>query len=230
MSSQTMRGRVVLGAFVFLFVFGLGLAMAAEATPPAAPAAAPPSTPPAETSAEQEKADPKWLLFVTADEAATEKLIAAYFEKVYRKTTSFYQNKTDPKDVWISYTLAPAGAPKMRVIIDTAISARDKRTGEVLERRVKISAYYMMPDAVKNNPQYRAALLELNNDFINRYWVPNRIKITRSGNIGFETSINIPGPTTPVHPEMVWDQLTRMVSVWKDYYNELKNKVPLGGQ
>ena len=177
-----------------------------------------------------DRTDPQWMLFPRDDQSSTEKLIYDYIKACHGIKGAMYRSKTNQDDIWLAYSFAMKDVPKLRIIVDTASRRKDQDSGRVLEQRIKVMAFFTLPEAVKEGRKYHNALLDFHNDYMTRYWVPGRIRISRRGNIVLETNLNIPSPDTPMHPEMVWDQMGKMALSWKSYYKELKDRVPLEEQ
>lgn len=158
----------------------------------------------------------KWFLNVTDDNESIEKLIGNYLKSVYNVFPTY---KFDEKDnMYLTYDLSEN--PKIIAAIDSRESGWSEGGKKVTEKRVWISSYYALPEAAPKNDT-RKKILELNNSWHNRTWVPHRIYITDDGIIAMQSSINVPGKDYPVHAELVRDILVRTVTFWNEYYKEL---------
>lgn len=179
------------------------------------------------TSASPEAGE-EWLLDVSSDEESTEKRIASYFREQYDVEAEYHF--LDEDDLYLEYGFAADEGefPAIAVYVDTVPSAlNEDEGGTVTERRVTITAYYVLADAAKT-PANRAAILEQINLWHVERWVPQRIYLDEDGDIVLESTVNIPGDEYPVHAEIVGDQILRMYSAWSEFYQELNDK--LGGR
>lgn len=166
----------------------------------------------------------KDLLFVCQDEKTIEIAIADYLERAEGVKARREVAKNDDQDMFLRYTLSPDGVPEVTVTVDTLVSGKkDKR---ITERVIRIVMFYILPEKAKT-PEARRKILELNNDWLIRKWMPGRIYIDKDGDIALESFINIPGVKIPVHAEMVNDMLARTLNSWKQYYVELAKTVPV---
>jgi len=170
------------------------------------------------------KEDPRWLLQVCQDESSLEKTIADYMKEEYDIQAGRHVTKQDDADIYLSYTLAPEGAPKIACIVDSEVSARNG--DRVVERMIKIVAWYELPASAKTR-QARAKILELNNEWHEKKWMPGRVYIDDDGDIRLETFLNIPSTTIPVHAELVRDLLVRTNAAWAEYYQTLAKSLSL---
>jgi len=172
--------------------------------------------------------DEEWFLVVSNDEESTEKRIASYFREHYDVEAEYHFLEED--DLYLEYGFsADSGEfPVIAVYVDTVPSALDEDSGgTITERRVTITAYYVLADAAKT-PANRAAILEQINLWHLERWVPQRIYLDADGDIVLESTLNIPGSEYPVHAEIIGDQILRMYSAWSEFYQELDDK--LGGR
>jgi len=128
------------------------------------------------------------------------------------------------KDLYLQYTLDPKGTPKIKVSVDTMVTAKGE--GKVTERAVRAAAFYVLPPSAKT-PEARRKILELNNEWHQKKWMPGRVYLDTDGDVALETYVNIPGATTPIHAEVVSDLLLRMNSAWGEYYKRLAGVVDL---
>ena len=176
------------------------------------------------STAQAPGAEQSWMLYPVQDESSLERKIANYIkakskvEAVYK----FFGEKND--DLYLQYTLIPQGAPRVRLAVDTMVSGRQQ--GRVSERVIKVSTYYVLPASAKT-PEARRKILELNNTWHQKKWMPGRVFIDTDGDIAMETFVNIPGADTPVHAELIRDIILRTNSVWSEYYKQLAATVNL---
>jgi hypothetical protein len=162
-------------------------------------------------------------LFVCQDEASIERKIHAYLKTKHDWDGEILEIEDSDGDIYIEYALAPEGCPEMTVFVDTD-STETGDEGNILERRIEIWSYYEVPDKYKT-PEYRQKLLELNNKWMQDYWMPSGVYIDEDGDIAFQTNLNIPLLTVSVHAELVYDVLARTQNSWKDYWPEFKKTV-----
>jgi hypothetical protein len=163
-----------------------------------------------------------WLLRVCDDEESIEKRIATYFREQYDVEAEYLF--VDENDLYLQYQFSSEEGkfPDMSVFIDSAPSATDEIDGrtKVIERRVTVSAFYVLADEIKT-PEIRQELLEQINLWHIDRWVPQRIYLDDDGDLVFESAFNIPGDDFPVHAEIVGDQILRMNSAWQEFYASL---------
>jgi Putative bacterial sensory transduction regulator len=164
------------------------------------------------------------LLHVCEDEATVERAIGAYIKTQHDVDADIREWPRIPGDVFLSYSLSPANAPRAQVTVDTYVSAR--KDGVVLERRVTIRTHFVLEDKFKT-PEIRAKLLELNNEFMKGRWIPHRVYLDKDGDVCLESHLNIPGKDYPIHPELVHDLIYRTLLSWDAYYPELAKVIPL---
>lgn len=165
----------------------------------------------------------EWLLPVVDDEETVEKRIARYILEVHGIEAEYKFAEED--DLFLQYSFNSDGQsfPKIAVFVDSLASNSEETDAGAIttERRVTISAYYVLPDEAKT-PASRAALLEVINEWHIGKWVPQRIYLDHEGDIAMESSINIPGKDYEVHTEVVIDQMYRMYSAWASFYQVLQ--------
>lgn len=171
-----------------------------------------------------------WLVSLSGDKQSMEEKIFQYILRVHGKTAAKHHSKKDPDDMYLSFSLSPKNAPKLTVYIDTMISGRSKTTRQVTEVAVKIVAIYKLPPSIKNSRVQRDKILRLNNDWMRRKWVPQRLVLNTRRDLVMESYFNIPHPNAPLHPEIIWDQLARMVGAWRVYYAEFKTTMGITGE
>ena len=166
----------------------------------------------------------EWLLQVCDDEESLEKRIATYFREQYDMEAEYLFVNED--DLYLQYQFVSAEGefPDMAVFIDSQPSAMDEVNGQtkVIERRVTVTAYFVLPEEIKTS-DFRAILLEQINLWHNGRWVPQRIYLDIDGDIVLESAFNIPGDHYPLHAEIVGDQIMRMNSAWQEFYGELSS-------
>jgi hypothetical protein len=164
----------------------------------------------------------EWLLQVCDDEESLEKRIATYFREQYGVEAEYLFAEEDDLYLQYQFTTDDGAFPDMAVFIDSQPSATDEVDGRttVIERRVTVSAYYVLPDEIKT-PEVRNILLEQINLWHIGRWVPQRIYLDKDGDIVLESAFNIPGDDYPVHAEIIGDQILRMNSAWQEFYGEL---------
>jgi len=163
-----------------------------------------------------------WYMRVVDDEESIEKRIASYFKQQYNIEAEYLFAEED--DLYLQYVLSSEDGdyPDILVYIDSQPSATSEVDGQtkVIERRVTVSAFYILSDEFKT-PDVRATLLEKINLWHIGRWVPQRIYLDRDGDIVMESSFNIPGDSYPVHVEIIGDQILRMNSAWREFYSDL---------
>jgi hypothetical protein len=166
----------------------------------------------------------EWLLQVCDDEESLEKRIATYFRERYDVEAEYLF--VDEDDLYLQYQFVSDEGefPDMAVFIDSQASAMDEVDGQtkVVERRVTVTAYFVLPEEIKTS-DYRGILLEQINLWHNGRWVPQRIYLDIDGDIVLESAFNIPGDDYPLHAEIVGDQIMRMNSAWQEFYGELSS-------
>lgn len=166
--------------------------------------------------AEEESAP---LLRVVDDESSLERQVRTYIKDLRDVDASFRYLDDEEQDLVLVYGLNPDGdAPSFQIYVDTMISARDE-TG-ILERCFKIYGYYIL-DPEHKTPELRARILEYNNTYMQKRWMPHRIIIDKDGDIQFESFVNIPHKDVSVHAALIDDVLVRNVSAWRLYYEGL---------
>jgi hypothetical protein len=178
----------------------------------------------ASIAVEQESGTADWYMRVVDDEESIEKRIATYFKQQYDVEAEYLFAAED--DLYLQYVLSSANGdyPDILVYIDSQPSATTEVNGEqkVIERRVTVSAFYILPDEFKTD-EVRASLLEKINLWHMGRWVPQRIYLDGDGDIVMESNFNIPGDSYPVHVEIVGDQILRMNSAWQEFYSDLSD-------
>jgi hypothetical protein len=176
------------------------------------------------TDRPQVSASHEWLLPVVNDEETVEKRIARYIREVHGIEAEYKFAGED--DLFLQYSFNSHGEdfPNIAVFVDSLPSNREETAdGDIItERRVTISAYYVLPDEAKTSDS-RAALLEIINEWHIGKWVPQRIYLDHDGDIAMESSINVPGKDYEVHAEVVIDQMYRMYSAWASFYQVLQD-------
>lgn len=175
-----------------------------------------------EATAKSEKS--QWLLPVSADEETMEKRIAAYVKKAHDIEAEYHF--ADEDDLVLKYVFSSddAAFPEVPLIVDSEESNSVQLDDETIitERRVTLTAYYVLPDAMKTS-EYRAQLLEVINLWHVGKWEPQRIYLDKDGDITMQSSINVPGKDFQVHAELVADQAFRMYSAWQEFYATLNS-------
>ncbi len=167
---------------------------------------------------------PEWLLYPAQDERSVETTIARYIKQKMNIKADVKFLDDDMSDLAIYYPILPREAPHLQVKIDT-MSAR-KEADRIVERVIVLTAYYVMPDAAET-PETRQKILEVSNEYMLKYWIPDRIMLDRDGDIVIQTLINIADKNAPIHCEAVVDGLTRMLSGWSSYYEMLDEAIGL---
>jgi hypothetical protein len=157
------------------------------------------------------------LLFVTQDESQVEKQIGAYLGDVKGLNVTYRNRGENNEDKFLGVSFNADEAPSITMIIDTSPSAN--RDGQASERRVKIYSYFTY--GIKENHPKRAKVLEVLNLFMTESWSPGRLYLDSDGDVILQSDVNIPGQDYPVHPEMVYDLMSRMVLSWKELYPAL---------
>jgi len=165
-----------------------------------------------------------WLLYPVQDESSVETTIARYIKQKMNIKADVKFLDDDMSDLAIYYPILPRDAPHLQVRIDT-MSAR-KKADRIVERVIILKAYYVMPDAAKT-PETRQKILEASNEYMLKYWIPDRIILDRNGDIVIQTLINIADKNAPIHCEAVVDGLTRMLGGWSSYYEMLDEAIGL---
>jgi hypothetical protein len=164
----------------------------------------------------------EWLLQVCNDEESLERRIATYFREKYDVEAEYLF--LDEDDLYLQYHFSSdeGNFPDMAVFVDSQASATNEVDGEtrVIERRVTVSAYYVLPEEIKT-AEVRGALLEQINEWHIGRWVPQRIYLDKDGDIVLESTFNIPGDDYPVHAEIVGDQILRMNNAWQEFYGKV---------
>jgi hypothetical protein len=170
--------------------------------------------------------DQDWYMHVVDDEESIEKRIATYFRERYDVEAEYLF--ADENDLYLQYVLSSndGNYPDLLVYVDSQPSATNLVDGEekTTERRVTVSAYYVLPDEFKTT-KVRAVLLEKINHWHIGRWVPQRIYLDKDGDIVLESTFNIPGDDYPVHVEIVGDQILRMNSAWQEFYLDLSDLI-----
>lgn len=168
--------------------------------------------------------DPDWLITVEQDESATEEKIADYLHEwdlSFERVTL----PEDEDDLMVAVPIAGlGGAPDLRVMVDTQPTRHEGE--EVAERAVKVWFWHALPDSAKTQ-EARKIILEHNNQWMVRKWMPHRVIIDPDGDIAFEVFLNIPGRGVPFHPELVRDAIIRCASAWSNYWPPLAEKLDL---
>jgi hypothetical protein len=168
--------------------------------------------------------DADWLMRVVDDEETIEKRIATYFREHYDVEAEYLF--ADENDLYLQYVLSSDGGdyPDLLVYIDSQPSATNVVDGEqtTTERRVTVSAYFVLPEEFKT-ANARAMLLEKINHWHIGRWVPQRIYLDEDGDIVLESTFNIPGDDYPVHVEIVGDQILRMNTAWQEFYLDMSD-------
>ena len=166
------------------------------------------------------------LLFVCQDEGSMERQIAHYIKKSHSNTARILASSKDKDDLYLKYSTTTDSGAKMQLVVDTMVSGRNKKTKVITERAIKVVGYFLLPDSAKT-PASRAKILELNNKHMKRHFVPGGVYLDKDNDITFQTTINLPGKSIPVHAEMVHDTLSRFATSWDRYYEELARTVDL---
>jgi hypothetical protein len=166
----------------------------------------------------------EWLLPVVDDEETVEKKIAHYIREVHGIEAEYKFAGEDDLFLQYNFNSNEDDFPNIAVFVDSLPSnSEETDDGPITtERRVTISAYYVLPDEAKT-PESRAALLELINEWHIGKWVPQRIYLDHDGDIAMESSINVPGKDFEVHTEVIIDQMYRMYSAWASFYHVLQD-------
>ncbi len=164
--------------------------------------------------------DPRWLLFPAQDESSTEKRIAKYIETVHRKAAKYKFTGKNDNDAILIYTLEAGSAPKLRAFVDTMVSSRNRVTRKVTERAVVVRAYFKLPASAKRGSKL-ARILMVANLWVRGHTYPHRIYLDKDKDVTMECLINIPGENIPIHAEMIYDAMTRMISAWEKLYKAL---------
>jgi hypothetical protein len=164
----------------------------------------------------------EWLLQVCDDEESLEKRIATYFREKYDVEAEYLFLEEDDLYLQYHFTSDEGHFPDMAVFVDSQASATEEVEGEtrVIERRVTVSAYYVLADEIKT-AELRSVLLEQINQWHIGRWVPQRIYLDNDGDIVLESTFNIPGDEYPVHAEIIGDQVLRMNNAWQEFYQEV---------
>jgi Putative bacterial sensory transduction regulator len=142
------------------------------------------------------------LLFAEPDESSLEIEIRRFLlsRSSWPVRISDFPN-VEGDDALLHVELEVAGETR-EFSIDTLSSARDNT-----ERRIKIYGWYFI--GITENHRQRRQVLEAINEYNNTSWGP-RIWLDDDGDLAFDWSINIPGPNTPIHAEMVYDGVYRL--------------------
>lgn len=210
---------LTLGLSIVLALPSLGAAAGAPASPVVSAAVAPGAL----GGAEGPEGEDGWLHPVQSEEAL-EKAIAAYLQRKHGVVSTIRITDEDPNDLTLRYTIGDGDVPAMRVIVDTLATSRDETTKRVLERRVSVRAWYVIPEDVKKKigkESLRARLFELCNRWHRDYWIPT-VYVDDEDDLWFQVNFNISSQAAPLHAEWVFDTLTRLNSVWREFYPELR--------
>lgn len=164
----------------------------------------------------------EWLLQVCDDEESLEKRIATYFREQYDVEAEYLFLEEDDLYLQYHFTSDAGEFPDMAVFIDSQASATDEVDGRtrVIERRVIVTAYFVLPDEIKTSAVRGILLEQINLWHIGR-WVPQRIYLDNDGDIVLESTFNIPGDDYPLHAEIIGDQIMRMNNAWQEFYGQL---------
>lgn len=161
-----------------------------------------------------------WLLNASQENETLLKNIGKYIETFYGVDPSYYFNGDD--NLVLTYDQKIGDSPEIKIYIES-IPIHEIKDGEnykVLERRIRISTYINISEFI-DNETFRNNLMELNNKWHNRTWIPHRIYITTGGSIAMQSSINIPGEDFPIPIEQLKDLISRTLNSWEEYSKEL---------
>ena len=161
------------------------------------------------------------LLFPAADERSIEEKLARFLREKHDLKSSLQLIDKKDGDYAVILPFSFTETPNITICIDTQVSAT-RKTGGIHGRLVLISFQYVLPDWAKKNDTACEYILRLNNRWLRQSWVPDRLFLDEDNDLRFETNLNIPSPDVPLHAEMIFDALFRMLSSWKAYYAELK--------
>lgn len=163
------------------------------------------------------------LLFVCQDESAIERQIHKYIKSKSGTDGTMELVGNGGDDLILRYTIGGEGAPTMRLIVDTMISARD-RNQKVTERCVKVFGFYTLTEQEQARLS-DSRINEFNQQWMVDMWMPHRVLYEeKEHRIAFESYANIPGAEYPVHAEIVSDLLTRTDSAWRRYWKDLNER------
>jgi len=168
----------------------------------------------------------RWLLPIVEDDETMEKRIAAYMLKVHEIEAEYHF--ADENDLVLKYMFSSDenAFPSIPLFVDTEQSNSMTQAGETTERRVSLSAYYVLPEEMKT-PEKRVKLLELVNQWHLGKWEPQRLYIDADGDLAMQCTINVPGKDFEVHAEVIADQIFRMYGAWGEIYQAV-NEVATG--
>ena len=172
---------------------------------------------PAEFTTKQKS---EWLLTLDQTDDTIIKLIGKYIETFYDVIPKYLIDKHEK--LVLTYEISSDKYPRITLLVECLPSwyREDKKGVEITERRVRISTYYVLPESCKLAAN-RNRILELNNNWHNKTWIPHRLYITEEGLLAMQSSINIPGKGFSVHAELVRDLIARTLMFWEAYSDEL---------
>ena len=166
----------------------------------------------------------EWLLFPAQDESSVETKIAKYIKKKRGVQAEVKFIDEAMSNLAIYYPSGGGEIPRIKVRINSQSAA--KVDGKITERVVFVSAWYVMPTASKK-PEVRRKILEVNNQYMTKYWIPDHITLDSDGDIQLQTMINISDQKAPVHCEAVLDSIMRLANGWQTYYKLLDEAIGL---
>ena len=162
----------------------------------------------------------EYLLFPCEDESTVEQQIGKYLEK-RREWKIQYELIGDEKDdliLRIGFSTEDEIVKSKQIIIDTQVTGQDG--GQTTERAIRVFVFVSVPEAFQN-ARSRQALLEFTNNFMDKQWSPGRVCIDQDFDLLFETWVNIPSRSTPVHCEMIYDAAVRLLMAIDEYMDQL---------
>lgn len=161
-------------------------------------------------------------LTVCQDEGSLETVLARYISQNYDVNAETGASEQDPSDIYLYYNLGSDRT--IRAVVDTAVTGR--LGTDVTSRSVFLRAFLVLPAEAKT-PEARAAILEYNNEWMVRYWLPGRVYLDGDGDVVLETHYNLPRADVALHAEVVYDQLERLASSWITYADGLRTQLGL---
>ena len=164
----------------------------------------------------------KTVTYLGQDESSLEEAIYEYLKLKHKLTGTKLYHQTDPKNMLLRYEVLAPGAPRTPVYIDTYVAGRNKEDQKITARVVKVFLVHDMAEAVLQ-PQVRAWIAVLNNQYNLRFWLPSSFAFdSKNKRMIISAYINLPTPGTPLHLEMVVDIVHRMARTWPGYYENLR--------
>ena len=153
-------------------------------------------------------------LAVVADEESLEQQIAVYLRE--RGLRVQIQRRPGSQDAWVVLKFEGGAKPPYRFVVDTAISARDPG-GKITERVVIVRLF----TGVTVPPTALAAALQTVNKHHARIWAGTFYVNPRDGELEAQWPLNIPGRGVTIHPEQVYDAISRFSASWNDLFSAL---------